>query len=226
METEEFKILIVASNPKSATRLRLDEEVREISNSLNRAKARIDIKQCWAAQPSDLSKYLLDYRPQIVHFSGHGKGEEGLYFENKFGNECLVSSEALANLFQLFSANIQCVILNACYSEIQAKSIVKHIDFVIGMSKEIKDSSAITFSSAFYNSIGSGETIKFSFDLGCIAIQMEGLADHKVPTLLEKRNFSENHNYNITPPKCSSEKDNRNLVKLKKKKTIITRKLD
>ena len=69
----------------------------------------------------------------------------------------LVDAEALAGLFRLFADTIKCVVLNACYSAIQAKAIVRHVEFVVGMDKEIGDSAAIEFSTAFYDALGSGE---------------------------------------------------------------------
>jgi hypothetical protein len=68
------KILIVAANPKDTSRLRLDEEVREIEAALQRSsrRAAFTIKSIWAPRPRDLRRALLDEQPRIVHFSGHG----------------------------------------------------------------------------------------------------------------------------------------------------------
>jgi hypothetical protein len=51
-----------------------------------------------------------------------------LVFEDEIGQEKLVDAEALAGLFDLFAEHVNCVLLNACYSEIQAKAIAQHID--------------------------------------------------------------------------------------------------
>ena len=66
---------------------------------------------------------MLNESPQIVHFSGHGEGRSGLYFEDEVGNAKLVTGSALGSLFKLFAqeSNIECVVLNGCYSEVQAK---------------------------------------------------------------------------------------------------------
>ena len=47
----------------------------------------------------------------------------GLVFEDETGHEKLVDAEALAELFELFSDQLECVVLNACYSEVLAKAI-------------------------------------------------------------------------------------------------------
>ena len=80
--------------------------------------------------------------------------------------------------------NIRCVVLNACFSKAQAEAISKHIDCVIGMSKAIKDNSAVSFAASFYQALAFGRNIQEAFDLGCIQIDMENLAQEDVPQLL------------------------------------------
>jgi hypothetical protein len=61
--------------------------------------------------------------------------EGGLFFEDEMGQAKLVSTEALARLFGVFaSGEIECVLLNACYSEVQATAIHQFVDCVIGMN--------------------------------------------------------------------------------------------
>jgi uncharacterized protein YjbI with pentapeptide repeats len=181
-------ILILAANPKTTPRLRLDEEVREIDAGLQRAKKRelFDLKQRWAVRVQDVYQSLLDFKPQIVHFSGHGAGDDGLELEDETGKMQLVSTEALARLFELFASNIECVILNACYSEVQASAIAQHIPYVIGMNKEIGDKAAIKFATGFYSALGAGESVEFAYKLGCNVVQLDGIAEHLTPVLKKK----------------------------------------
>ncbi len=120
------RILILAANPKSTNKLRLDQEVREIIEGLRRSKAReqFAIESKWAVRPDDIRRAILDFEPQIIHFSGHGEAEGELIFEDVAGNAKPVSSEALAGLFELFTDRVECVLLNACYSHKQASAIV------------------------------------------------------------------------------------------------------
>jgi hypothetical protein len=67
------------------------------------------------------------------------------------GQAKFVDAEALAGLFKLFADRVQCVILNACYSEVQAEAIARYIPYVIGMSEAIGDRAAIEFSVGFYD---------------------------------------------------------------------------
>ena len=188
-------ILIFAANPVDQPHLSLDREVREIENGLRHSRKHFEVRQQWATRPKDLRRALLDFRPAYVHFCGHGAGRNGIVLEGQ-----LVDAKALAGLFSLFSNKIKCVVLNACYSTIQAQAIVKHIDFVVGMNKAIGDSAAIEFSTAFYDALGAGESVDFAFALGCNAIQLAGIPEYLTPKLLKRSGPSPTTLQNITQP--------------------------
>ena len=192
-EKESVKtILILASSPGDQVRLRLDKEVREIDEALRRSQQRDQFKleQKWAVRADDLRRALLDVKPDIVHFCGHGIGSGGLLVEDEMGQAKPVSTEALANLFALFADQIECVVLNACYSEIQANAIVQHIPYVIGMQDAVGDTTAIKFAIGFYDGLaGRGADRKVyedAYKFGCNAIQLENLPGHLTPSLLKK----------------------------------------
>jgi len=169
------RILVLAANPKGTLPLRLDEEIREIEAGLERAKKRnqFELKKRQAVRPKDLRRAILDEHPQIVHFSGHGEGESGLVFEDESGKTKPVDGAALAGLFKLFADDVECVVLNGCFSEIQARSIVQHINFVIGMTQAVGDAAAIDFAIAFYDALGAGQGYEFAFNYACNAIELE-----------------------------------------------------
>ncbi|MFG6095057.1 CHAT domain-containing protein [Leptothoe sp. ISB3NOV94-8A] len=176
-------ILFIAANPKGTIHLSLQEEEREIREKLRLAGyGKVPINSVGATRPKDIQQAVLDFEPQIVHFSGHGIATEGLIFEDINGEEKQVDSEALANLFKLFSSSVECVVMNACYSEVQAVAINQHIDYGIGMSKAISDRASIAFSVGFYSPIGAEKPIDFAYELGCNSIQIEGILEHSIPT--------------------------------------------
>jgi hypothetical protein len=186
-------ILILAANPQGTKPLRLDEEVREIDAGLQRAKQRDQfvLEQKWAVRPRDIQRAMLDTNPQIVHFSGHGTGDEGLVFEDEIGSAKLVDGEALAGLFELFAEQVECVVLNGCYSEVQALAIAQYVNYVIGMKKAIGDKAAIEFAVGFYDALGSGKPVEFAYKFGCAAIRLAGIPEQLTPTLKKKPNIDE-----------------------------------
>lgn len=178
-------ILFLAANPKGSLQLRLDEEVREIDAGLHRAKRREQfvLQQRWAVRTRDIQRAMLDFKPQIVHFSGHGEGGEGLVLEDETGKPKFVDADALAGLFELFSNRVECVVLNACYSEVQAEAIARHIPYVIGMNKAIGDKAAIEFAVGFYDALGAGESVEFAYKFACSSIRMARIPEYLIPVL-------------------------------------------
>ena len=181
------KILFLAANPVDTDRSRLEAEMREIQEGLTRSKQREEISfDCrLAVRVRDLRRSLLEVRPQIVHFSGHGAGIGGIVVENDEGECVLVGTDALANLFELHTGSVRCVVLNACYSSEQAMAISRHIPIVIGMSDSVADVSAMAFAVGFYDAVGAGEDYASSFRHGRNAIELDGLPGHELPVMLQ-----------------------------------------
>ncbi len=195
------KILVLSANPEGTNPLRLGKEIREISEGLqlSRQRDKFKIESAQAARYRDIQRSILSHKPQIVHFCGHGAGESGLVFEDEIGQQKLVDAQALAGFFKLFADKVECVVLNACYSQIQAKAIAKHIDYVIGMSKEIGDKAAIEFAVGFYDALGDGSEFEFAYKYGCSSIRMAGIAEHLTPQLLRKQDDSGDNIQDATP---------------------------
>ncbi|MFK8184256.1 MAG: TIR domain-containing protein [Phormidesmis sp.] len=190
------RILVLSANPQETSRLRLDQEVREIEAGLRRSKNRdqFELISRWAVRPRDIQRALLDTQPNIIHFSGHGAGDEGLLFEDEEGRAKLVEGQALARLFDLFSDEIECVVLNGCYSEVQASSIAQYIDNVVGMSQAVSDRAAIEFSVGFYDALGDGRSIDFAYKFGRNAIEMAGVPENLIPVLKQRQTLSNTFN--------------------------------
>ncbi|MEG4057665.1 MULTISPECIES: AAA-like domain-containing protein [unclassified Microcoleus] len=186
-------ILFLAANPKNSTVLRLGEEVQEIADGLQRSKKRekFQLEQQWAVTPRDMQRAVLDYKPEIVHFSGHGVGEEGLALEDEMGQIKLVNAKALARLFELFMDRVECVVLNACYSDVQASAIAHHIPYVIGMKQAVGDNAAREFAIGFYDALAAGESIDFAYKSGCVSISMAGIPEELTPVLKKKLDLAD-----------------------------------
>jgi hypothetical protein len=180
------KILFFASNPESTEKLNLDEEARSISRKIRETDYRdsLEFITAWAIRPTDLLDELNLHKPTIVHFSGHGSGEEGLILSDDQGELRFVSADALKMLFSSVNDNIRLVVMNACYSEVQAKAIAEVIDCVIGMKSDIGDHAAITFAEYFYNALGYGRSVKQAFEQGKAALMLESIPEEDVPVLI------------------------------------------
>jgi len=126
---------------------------------------------------------LLEDTYKVVQFSGHGT-QQGLAFENERGEVQIIPQEALAGFLSKYP-NIECVILNACYSHIQGQLIARSLHYAIGMQEPISDEGATRFSMGFYDALGAGKNFDFAFHEGCDAMKLAGMSDGNVPILFE-----------------------------------------
>lgn len=185
MAGHKIKILFFASCPEEEDPLRLDEEMRAIEQKINASEHResLDLVSRWATRPDDLLQHLNTHKPTVVHFSGHGSivGELVLMDDSRHAKP--VSPAALKALFRVLKDNIRLVVMNACYSQIQAKSISEVIDCVIGMNDSIGDEAAIKFSLSFYSAIGFGRSVKEAFEQSKVSLMLEGISEENTPEL-------------------------------------------
>ena len=181
-------VLFLASNPDGVTKLALDRECRAIREKIRASdfpKA-LELKTEWAVRADDLLQYLNEYRPHVVHFSGHGSAGEELILHDEYDQAKPVSLAALRALFTALKDNIRLLVLNACYSRPQAEAIVETIDCAVGMQKSIGDEAAIVFAASFYRALGFGRSVKDAFDQGRTALLLAGIPEENTPELLVK----------------------------------------
>lgn len=155
----------------------MDSEIREIQDVLRSAQQRDQFELAFpqiAATYQDLQSSILNENPQVVHICSHGTGKQGLMFSDNAGRAKLVDAESLSRLFSLFSDQLECIVLNACYSSEQAKAICQHVEYVIGMNQPIGDRSAKEFSFGFYSALGNGRSYEFAYEFGCSSISIGG----------------------------------------------------
>jgi hypothetical protein len=196
------KILFLASNPIDTTRLQIDQEIREIKQRIGMLGStdKVDIRPEFAVRVQDLLTHILHHEPQVIHFSGHGNSKGEIILEDDGGRKKAVSAESLGELFRPFSGadpkvGIRCVVLNACWSSTQAKTIVEHIDCVVGMSRSVSDRAAKDFASGFYQALSKGRSLQQAFEIAKGNMSLEGLAEMDKPQLLAKSGIDPNKIY-------------------------------
>jgi hypothetical protein len=179
------KVLILAANPTDTARLQINQEIRDIEEAIQRSpqRDRFQVLPRWGVQYDELQRVLVNENPQIVHFCGHGYGEGGLALEHPSGTMQLVGTQALSDLFGFFRDKIECVLLNACYSDVQAEAIHQHINCVIGMNEAIRDTTALSFTSGFYQSLGEGRSYADAYRFGRNAIDLSNIPEVEAPVL-------------------------------------------
>ena len=214
-EKKTRKVLLLAANPKGTVKLRLDEEERRIKDALRLSRGRdhFEITTESAVTIAHIRRALLEHEPEIVHFCGHGAGFDGIVCEDETGNPKLIPTFALANLFALIGNHVKCVVLNACFAEVQASAVVDHIDYVVGMKSSIGDNAALNFAEGFYDALFSGKTFPQCYQWGVNAIQLEDIPEDSTPVMKVREGTS--------PVPCAVEIDTTPQVELEE--TTVTR---
>jgi hypothetical protein len=196
-------ILVFAANPLEDQPLRLDEEMREIREKIRAAdgRDRVRLETRWATRPDDLLQGLNELVPQVVHFSGHGTGKEGIVLQRSDGGPVTVAAKALKSLFQAMKDNVRLVFLNACFSEQQAQGILDAgIDAVVGMGAAIGDDTARVFAAAFYRAVAFYRSVEQAFEQGLAAIAVENLGEENTPRLLTRSGVQAAELYIVRKP--------------------------
>lgn len=201
-----IKVLFLAANPEGTSQLRLDEEIREITQKIAISEHRdlLELISVWAVRPDDLLQSFNKYKPHIVHFSGHGIQSGEIILVDERGNPKPVSTKAINALFKTLKDNIQVVVLNACYSRTQAKAITEVIDCAIGMNIAVGDKAAITFAASFYRAVGFGRSVKQAFEQGKTALLLEDIPEENTPELVMRPGVDPARIFLIEAPEPSS----------------------
>ena len=164
--TEKIRILFLSANPWTTSRILVDEEAREIFEKIQEGPFRnqFEFQKHAATRPIDLQRLLMLHQPHIVHFSGHGTKKQKIILGGERGRGKTVDQQGLADLLALYNNHVRLVLLNACFTKAQARSISEVINYSIGTGKGIGDKVGVTFAGAFYRALGFGKSVRNAFD--------------------------------------------------------------
>jgi tetratricopeptide (TPR) repeat protein len=217
--TQLSTVLFLAANPVAIQLLQISEECRAIEDKIRGAKFRDQLcfRSRWAARPADLLQCLHEDDPAVLHFSGHGAGAQGLCFLGEDGGVLCVSSDGLAKVVRAAGDSIKLIVLNACYTKIQAEALIAYVPCVIGMPDVIGDSAAITYASALYQALAFGSSIANAHHCGLAALAIHSTSGHTrdvdladialhtpIPELLTRTDANPNNIYIVQHPNTST----------------------
>lgn len=164
--TKLVKVLVLSANPTdpNMTSLRLDMEASNLKEQLRQVvapKLQLHVENCWAVRTDQIQTELLNNKPSILHFSGHGN-KNVLCFEDREGKPVTIGANMIADIVKVYG-DLECLVLNACYSENIAEACSKHVKTVIGCNANIADNAAIAFTRGFYQSVAHGRDYENAF---------------------------------------------------------------
>lgn len=159
--------LVLNSTPDDQSRIRVDKEaamLQEKLESVTTTGGPLTIVNRWAVRLDQIQKELLRVNPSILHFSGHG--DTGvLVFEDFDGMSRTLDADVFSSIVRAYGG-LECIVLNACYSDGVARACAPFVQCVIGSNHEIDDSLAPKFTYAFYQAIAYGRSYANAFEMG------------------------------------------------------------
>jgi len=171
-------ILFVSSSPVNASQLNVIDESKDIEDVIIRSG--YVFHAIHASTYSNLIQAIITYKPAILHFSGHGINGD-IVLQDTQKRAKIVSLEALARVLKPYP--VKGVLLNACFSQTNQKSLLQVSDWVIGMKVAVADPAAIAFSDGFYRTLASGANVQDAFDVGIGSMGMESKDSMSIPVL-------------------------------------------
>lgn len=191
---KKLRVLYLTAGPVSQPTLRTEAEFRSVQNELRGSIYRNDIELIIApaADTKSILNGINDFRPQIIHFSGHGGGKGIWLDDGKINNSVgqMMKFDLLADALAATDSPPILLVLNACDTLTGAKVLLNAVKAVVAMSDSISDIGAATFAAQFYAAIANGQPISASLRQGRVAMKAAMLADANLPKIIHRKDVN------------------------------------
>jgi hypothetical protein len=214
--SEKIRILFLSANPWTTGRILVDEEAREIFERIQEGpyRDRFDLYKHAATRPIDLQRLFLMYEPHIVHFSGHGTKKQKIILGGTPGRGKTVDQQGLVDVLALYNNHLRLVLLNACFTKAQARSIAKVIDYSVGTGNGIGDKAGVAFAGAFYRALGFGKSIREAFESAKAELVLTKMPRTRGIELFVREGISEKDPFPHQPSTLPRSRDERSETQL------------
>lgn len=182
-----LNVLYLTANPIKEDQLRIGAEIQQVQNAIRGSKYRDNVTVQFrpAANLQTLLDGLNDFRPQIVHFSGHGN-EHGLATDVGGIDGAKVKALSFETLAKAIGATTnppEIVVLSACKSSGAKKALLPPAKILISMKESVSDVAAATFSVQLYAALAGGQHVKAAFEQAQILVEAVSLDECDTPQL-------------------------------------------
>ena len=162
-------ILFIGANYNNQKVIRTEKEFRKIKETISHLpyKNLINVVESFATKRHEITTKIIENKPQIIHFSGHGSLNTGPLFEDD--GEIINALDLqidLVDKLKKYADFVKVIIFNVCESSIIADKTSKFIDFTIGTDETTDDDCAIAFAKGFYKNWGNKDEIRNSISTG------------------------------------------------------------
>ena len=166
---KKLTILFLGLDIKDMEILKSNEEFQLIYDIIEESEYKdyIQIIPALSIKRNQLRSKILKYRPQVLHFVGHGIEKIGTIFPgDNLDTDSNTLEFDLISTIEKYSNFIKLVVFNTCYTGDLAKKLKNVIDISIGVNETVDDDGAISFTRGFYRVFCNGENIYDSFEKG------------------------------------------------------------
>lgn len=185
-----LKIAMLVTNPESRASLQTGVEWRYIDEGirLGGTTGDVELKAILAPTLDSLLDLLNSYRPDVVHFSGHGGGQALLFDNRNAGDDggTVLDFDMVARVIGATSAKPRLLVLAACDTVDGADKFLSSVPMVIAMADSIDDEAACEFSRRFYQSLSAKATVANALTQAKLLLESKGYADASLPTLVAR----------------------------------------
>lgn len=151
-------ILFIQASPPDQQALDTGTEQNRLDDALWASLNRdvFDLKTRAAAHVDDLVPGLRRFRPQVVHFSGHGERHGDVVFSTPDGKAShRISAENFAETLRLYAEDavpaVSLVVLAGCYTDQAAQRLSQFVGCAVGMADRVSDAAMVeTFTPTLY----------------------------------------------------------------------------
>ncbi|WP_290992457.1 CHAT domain-containing protein [Hyphomicrobium sp.] len=191
-----LRIAFLTTNPVRDAALRTDMEMRDVLKELKKSPNRdyVEVRHLPAARLEDLLDALNEFKPNVIHFSGHG-GDSAVLFDNRDVDEdggVELDFGVVQETIDATHSPPDLLVFNACDTVVGADVFLKTVRAVVAMSDSITDSAATLFSTRFYAALASGQSIGDALKQGKVVLKAAKLADDAdLPTLIVRKGLSQ-----------------------------------
>ena len=161
-----------------------------------------DFRSKWAVSIDEMMRCLNEWKPLIVHFSGHGSsigpsvydnqhrpglprdieiaGDTGICLQDERCSQ-YVTGRALTKMIASAAPSARVVVLNACFSDGVAESLCEAVDCVVSMSGAVDDDAARSFAVGFYRALGNCRSVGNAVAQAVATLDAKQLPDEHLP---------------------------------------------
>lgn len=153
--------------------LNVEKEAKIIRTELKKGNTKYQYTKVLNLSALKLMEVLVKESPAILHYSGHSD-VEGIFLFDDQQNPVLASVDSIRKLFEANKTKlkIECLVLNSCYSNVQADALKSYTKHIIGTTNAVPDDEALLFSQGFYKGVFNNLDYRNSFDGSIAALEL------------------------------------------------------